>query len=199
MRIDEAVRRLGAPHHPVGEVHVVAAGGEQPLGGAVELLEEAVRCEDGDADMAALVAADVRLPLLHPRQVVDVVERVALRPADHDVAVRDHVLAEHAVDEDRRVDVLDGSVRPQQIPHLVLEPVEEDLGDEVVVLPRHAVGVGSVDAEHLGRDPEQAAAVHPLVVLLRHQRARASTRTPARRGRAATIRPIQSSTTDSAR
>ena len=56
------------------------------------------------------------------------------------------------------------------MPHLVLELVEEDLGDEVVVLPGHAVGVGGVDAEHLGRDPEEAAAVHSLVVLLRHER-----------------------------
>ena len=77
------------------------------LRGALELLEEAVRGEDGDADVAALVAADVRLPLLHPRQVVDVVERVALGAADDDVAVRDDVLAQHAVDEDRGVDVLD--------------------------------------------------------------------------------------------
>ena len=126
--------------------------------------------ENRDADVAALVATDVRLPFLHPRQVVDVVERVALGPADHDVAVRDDVLAEHAVDEDRGVHVLDGTVRPQQVPHLVLELVEEDLGDEVVVLPGHAVGVGGVDAEHLGRHPEEAAAVHSLVVLLRHER-----------------------------
>ena len=93
-----------------------------------------------------------------------------LAAADHDVAVRDDVLADHAVDEDRRVDVLEGTARPQQLPHLVLEPVEEDLGDEVVVLARHPVGVAGVDAEHLGRDPEEAAAVHPLVVLLRHER-----------------------------
>ena len=70
------------------------------------------------------------------------------------------------------------------MPHLVLEPVEEDLGDEVVVLLRHAVDVGGGDAEHLGRDPEQAAAVHPLVVLLRHERGahRLVLRLPRQRG-----------------
>jgi hypothetical protein len=37
------------------------------------------------------------------------------------------------------------------VPHLIFELVEEDLRDEVVVLPRDPVGVGGVDAEHLGR------------------------------------------------
>ena len=128
-----------------------------------------MRREHGDTDVAAFVAPDLRLPLLHPGQVVDVIQRVALGPADHDVTVRDDVLAEHAVDEDRLVDVLDGPVRTQQVPHLLLELVEEDLGDEVVVLLRHAVGVGDGDAEHLGRDPQEAAAMHALVVLLRHE------------------------------
>jgi hypothetical protein len=74
VRVDQAVGRLGATHHPVGEVHVEGRDAEQPLGGAFELLEETVRREDGDADVAPLVAAHVRLSLLHPRQVVRVIE-----------------------------------------------------------------------------------------------------------------------------
>ncbi len=57
----------------------------------------------------------------------------------------------------------------QVLAHEPLEVVEEDLGDEVVVLAREAVDVLRRDAEHFVGDAQEAVAVHALVVLLRHE------------------------------
>src|SRR6478672_7164682 len=120
-------------------------------------MEELVRGEDGDTNVAAFVPTNVRLSLLHAGQVVLVEFAVALRSADDDVAVRDDVLAEDPVDEDRGVEVREGATRPQQLGHLLVEAREERLGDEVVRPRRYAVDVFSRDPEHLVSDAQEAA------------------------------------------